>query len=178
LYNIINSILLAFLITLLVAIGSLTGSFIAMPFIARALIRASCPSGLAWVVAVIIALLMSAFILLIAVLIIIPALAESMVDYVWRDKGLPLSERPDVCCRSCATDCGLCCTQSLVSIVLLIITVPINAIPIAGTVIFCYVNGWMYAWGKQTRYHVEVKGWDFKQSRAYAVRHWRAYAGE
>ncbi|RKP26268.1 etoposide-induced protein 2.4-domain-containing protein [Syncephalis pseudoplumigaleata] len=167
----------AFLIALLVALGSLAGSFTAMPFIARALIRAGCVSGLAWTVSVVIALLMSALVLLIAVLIIIPALAESMVDYVWREKGLPLSDRPDACCRGCATDCGLCCTHNLVGIVLLILTFPLNVIPIAGTIIFCYVNGWMFAWEKQTRYHVEVKGWDFKQSRAYAVRHWRAYAG-
>ncbi|KAI8054572.1 etoposide-induced protein 2.4-domain-containing protein [Syncephalis plumigaleata] len=167
----------AFFIALLVALGSLAGSFTAMPFIAQALIRANCPSGLAWVVAVIIALLMSALILLIAVLIIIPALAESMVDYVWHDKGLPLSDRPDACCRGCATDCGVCCTHSVVSIILLIVTFPLNAIPVAGTIIFCYVNGWMYAWEKQTRYHVEVKGWDFRHSRAYATRHWRAYAG-
>ncbi|KAI9599133.1 etoposide-induced protein 2.4-domain-containing protein [Syncephalis fuscata] len=167
----------AFFIALVVALGSLAGSFTAMPFIAHALIRANCPSGLAWTVSVVVALLMSALILLIAVLIIIPALAESMVDYVWHDKGLPLSDRPDACCRGCAADCGLCCTQSIISIILLIITFPLNAIPIAGTMVFCYVNGWMYAWEKQTRYHVEVKGWDFKQSRAYAVRHWRAYAG-
>ncbi|RKP10401.1 etoposide-induced protein 2.4-domain-containing protein [Thamnocephalis sphaerospora] len=167
----------AFLIALLVAIASLVGSFVAMPFVARALIAANCPSGLAWVVAVIIALLMSALIVLISVLIIIPALAETMVDYVWRDKGLPINDRPDACCRGCATDCGLCCTSTIVSILLLIITFPLNAIPIAGTVLFCYVNGWMFAWEKQTRYHVEIKGWDFKQSRAYAAHHWRAYAG-
>jgi uncharacterized protein involved in cysteine biosynthesis len=167
--------LCAFIVIAIVGIASLAGSFVAMPSIAHALIDVDCPSGLAWVVAVLAALLISALIIVIATLIILPIFTETIVDYVWKDKGLPVREDLDTCCRGCSTDCQLCCSGIILSIVVLIITLPLNAIPIIGTIIFCAINGWLYAWEKQTRYHVEVKGWDFSRSRAYAVHHWYTY---
>ncbi|EXX78166.1 Rrt8p [Rhizophagus irregularis DAOM 197198w] len=45
---------------------------------------------------------------------------------------------------------------------------PLHAIPLFGTLIYCYINGWVMAWGHQIHYHVEIKEWSAKQSLKFA----------
>ncbi|CAG8449728.1 23785_t:CDS:2 [Cetraspora pellucida] len=57
---------------------------------------------------------------------------------------------------------------TVIQVFLLIITIPINAIPIIGTVLYCIINGWPLAWGHQIYYHMTIKEWTVKKSREFA----------
>ncbi|CAG8727194.1 18110_t:CDS:2, partial [Racocetra persica] len=64
---------------------------------------------------------------------------------------------------------------TFIQVFTLIISIPINAIPIAGTVLYCIVNGWTLAWGHQVHYHMMIREWDVKTSREFAFKNWYDY---
>ena len=94
---------------------------------------------------------------------------DGLVEAVWDDKGIPHNLR--TCCGGCASDCGLAGIQ----LVMLILTFPINFVPVVGTGVYVYLNGWIYALERQYKYQQEVKGWAFEQCRTYAWKHKFAY---
>jgi uncharacterized protein involved in cysteine biosynthesis len=53
---------------------------------------------------------------------------------------------------------------------------PLHAIPVVGTILYCYINGWVMAWGHQIHYHVEIKEWSIKQSLSFAWKNRGDYA--
>lgn len=166
--------LLGLIISLVVALGLLGLFFALLPAQAHALIRAGCPSGLAWVVGVILCFLESGVAFLIFALIFVQFLVEGLVDFVWRDKGVPFDEDAS-CFKTCGVTTTLASVTFLAQLLVLILTIPINAVPVVGTVLFCYVNGFLYAWERQQRYDVEVKHFTAHQSWSYARRHTPSY---
>src|SRR5438874_1812635 len=45
---------------------------------------------------------------------------------------------------------------------------PLHAIPVIGTILYCYINGWVMTWGHQIHYHIEIKEWTISQSLRFA----------
>uniref|UniRef100_A0A1D1YQD9 Regulator of rDNA transcription protein 8 n=1 Tax=Anthurium amnicola TaxID=1678845 RepID=A0A1D1YQD9_9ARAE len=184
----IRRIICVLFLTLIVAILALglTFSFL-LSLQAHALIVAGCPVWLAWTVSVIFCLLEAVVFTIIFYLIITPLWQDALFDEVLRLKGLgyvldkqKTTSELTLCCR------GLCSGLSLalasiyaiviVQIIALLITMPLHAIPIVGTIIYCYINGWVLAWGHQIHYHTEIKEWTVKQSLNFAWKNREDYS--
>ncbi|CAG8590417.1 8391_t:CDS:2, partial [Scutellospora calospora] len=63
----------------------------------------------------------------------------------------------------------------LLQILTLLITIPLNAFPIIGTFLYCYINGWIMTWGHQLHYHLEIKEFSVNQSIRFAWRNHEDY---
>ncbi|RIA84374.1 hypothetical protein C1645_698694 [Glomus cerebriforme] len=166
-------VLLLTLVVALLAIG-LTFGFL-LPLQAHALIVAGCPAWLAWIVSVIFCLLEAGIFTIIFYLIITPIWQDALFDDVLRLKGVGhvLEKRKTtseltLCCRGFCSGISLAFATIYAIVITLLITIPLHAIPIIGTILYCYINGWVMTWGHQLHYHIEIKEWTIKQSLKFA----------
>ncbi|CAB9525793.1 Conserved hypothetical, protein [Seminavis robusta] len=63
--------------------------------------------------------------------------------------------------------CGCCSVVGIVHLFVSIITLPLNLIPVVGTVLWLFVNGRLYTWDTFSHYHYELKGRSFKMQRKF-----------
>jgi hypothetical protein len=142
-----------FLLTLIFGIISLVLSFVyLLPLQAHALIIAKCPVWLAWTVSVIFVLLESAIFDLIFFAILLAFMQDALFDATLKARGLErmFTNRVPVsgmrlCCRGLSSGLALLWILVLAQVFVLIITAPLHLIPVVGTFIACYINGWV-AW--------------------------------
>ncbi|KAJ1977102.1 hypothetical protein H4R35_002429 [Dimargaris xerosporica] len=167
------------LVMLLIAIASLVGySFLISPT-AHALIDANCPAGLAWVVAVILMLLESSLTVIILGLLLMPLLQDTLFDDVLRIRGLgeSLLKASAVYRYTAIRGIAAGLTFAMVQILVLLLTIPINAIVIVGSILALAINGILLAWSYVLHYHIEVRNMSFRQSRHWIRLNWREFAG-
>jgi len=179
-WTLIRRIIFILLLTLIVALLAICLTFgFLLTLQAHALINAGCPEWLAWIVSVIFCLLEAVIFTVIFYLIVTPIWQDALFDEVLRLKGVGrvLENRRNtseltICCRGCCSGIALAFisiyTIVLVQIITLLITMPLHAIPIIGTVLYCYINGWVMTWGHQIHYHIEIKEWSINQSLRFA----------
>lgn len=142
-----------FLLTLIFGLISLILSFVfLLPLQAHALINAHCPQWLAWIVSVIFVLLESAIFDLIFFAVILAFYQDILFDATLKARGLErmFTNRVSVSgfrlfCRGISSGVALLWLLIIAQIMILIITAPLHLIPIVGTFIACYINGWV-AW--------------------------------
>jgi len=169
----VRKIICVLFLTLVVAILAICLTFgFLLALQANALIVAGCPVWLAWTVSVIFCLLEAAVFTIIFYLIITPIWQDALFDEVLKLKGLghvlEKQETTSGCWRGLRSGIVVIYTIVIVQIIALLITLPLHAIPVLGTLIYCYINGWVMAWGHQIHYHVEIKEWPIKQSLKFA----------
>ncbi|KAI8885157.1 hypothetical protein K501DRAFT_284472 [Backusella circina FSU 941] len=172
-----------FLLTLIAGILSLVLSFVyLLPLQAHALINARCPVWLAWLVSVIFVLLESAVFDLLFFAIVVPFFQDALFDATLRAAGLERMFKTRVpvsglklCCRGISSGISLVWLLVLAQIIILIITAPLHLIPVLGTFVACYINGWIACWGHHIHYDLEFRGFSVGDSRAFAWRHRSAY---
>ncbi|KAG1137952.1 hypothetical protein G6F37_010831 [Rhizopus arrhizus] len=172
-----------FLLTLIVGLISLILSFVyLLPLQAHALIEAHCPVWLAWTVSVIFVLLESAVMDLIFLAVVLPIFQDALFDATLKAKGLDrmFATRVEVsglrlCCRGISSGIAMVWLLVLAQILVLIITAPLHLIPVAGTFVACYINGWVACWGHHIHYDLEFRGLSVSQSRSLAWKHRSAY---
>ncbi|GBC04363.1 hypothetical protein RclHR1_05640006 [Rhizophagus clarus] len=169
------------LVVALLAIGLSLGFLLSLQ--AKALIVAGCPVWLAWTVAVIFCLLEAVVFTIIFYLIVTPLWQDGLFDEVLRLKGLSyvLEEKKNTpessnCCSGFCSGITTGYTIVIVQIIALIITMPLHAIPILGTIFYCYINGWVMAWGHQIHYHLDIKEWTIRQSLNFAWENYNDYS--
>ncbi|KAG0742439.1 hypothetical protein G6F61_008893 [Rhizopus arrhizus] len=172
-----------FLLTLIFGLVSLILSFVYLLRLqAHALIYAHCPSWLAWIVSVIFVLLESALMDLIFFAIILPIFQDALFDATLRARGLDrmFATRTEVsnlllCCRGLSSGLAMVWLLILAQILILMITAPLHLIPVVGTFISCYINGWVACWGHHIHYDLEFRGLSVSQSKSIAWKHRQAY---
>lgn len=77
---------------------------------------------------------------------------------------------------SCARVCRSCCRVDIwLQILLLIVTLPLNLIPIIGSVVYAWLNGTLLAWGYHMTYF-EYKNFSYGQQKAFIKEHKVQYA--
>jgi len=108
-------------------------------------------------------------------LLLLQLLVDNLMEKVWEERGVPFTAWNVV--GSVVANIKMFLVTVFVQAIVLIVTLPLNAIPVVGTVIYCYINGILYSWDRQLKYHVEVLGWSFQQSRRYALGYIGDYAG-
>ncbi|KAJ1927337.1 hypothetical protein IWQ60_003007 [Tieghemiomyces parasiticus] len=164
---------------LTIAIASLVGFSFLISTTAHALIRVNCPAGLAWTVAVVAMFIESALAVIILGLILMPVLQDTLFDDVLRLRGLenvllnPAAQQRHAWARGIAA--GI--LFGLFQVLVLLLSLPLNAIPIAGTVLAAAINGIILAWGYHLHYLVELRGMTFRQSRRWVSLNRSKYMG-
>ncbi|OAQ33987.1 hypothetical protein K457DRAFT_148133 [Linnemannia elongata AG-77] len=137
---------------------------------AHALIRANCPAGLAWFVSVIFVLLEIAIMIVLFYLIILPIYQDGLFDRVLKLRGLrhilEANRGNDVakCMRGVNGGLFILFCQ----IIVLIVTLPLNLIPILGQILYATVNGWILTFGIRFHYDAEIRNMPVSQSRREA----------
>ncbi|KAG2202983.1 hypothetical protein INT47_013199 [Mucor saturninus] len=58
----------------------------------------------------------------------------------------------------------------MVKILLIVVTAPLQLVPIAGTALACYISGWPTAWSQHLHYDMEIKGLKVGESYKYAAK--------
>ncbi|KAI7879130.1 hypothetical protein K492DRAFT_164102 [Lichtheimia hyalospora FSU 10163] len=176
-------VLCPFLLTLVFGIISLVLSFVfLLPLQAHALIDAHCPAWLAWLVSVIFVLLESAIFDVIFFAIMLPIFQDALFDATLKARGMSrmFDTRVQVggmvlCCRGVSSGLMLVWFLVLAQIFVWIITAPLHLIPVVGTVIACYINGWPACWGQHIHYDLEFRGFSVSDSRRYAWKNRSSY---
>ncbi|KAI8334742.1 hypothetical protein BC941DRAFT_432060 [Chlamydoabsidia padenii] len=172
-----------FLLTLIFGILSLVLSFVfLLPLQAHALINAHCPNWLAWVVSVIFVLLESAILDVIFFAVLVPIYQDALFDATLKARGLTrmFDTRVPVdgltlCCRGIGSGLVFVWFLVLAQVFVLILTAPLHLVPVAGTALACYVNGWPACWGALIHYDLEFRGFSIGDSRRHAWKHREEY---
>lgn len=188
-WSLIRRVLLILIVIFLVALALIGFSFgFLLRIQATALINANCPAWLAWIVSVIFCLIESAISTVIIYLIITPIWQDALFDDVLRLKGVGhvLDKEGGkstsdllLCCRGICSGLSLLIFQIYALVIFqaitLLITLPLHLLPFVGTILYCYINGWVASWGHQLHYHLEIKGWSVNQSRKFAWKNKGSY---
>ncbi|KAF9111671.1 hypothetical protein BGX27_004612 [Mortierella sp. AM989] len=174
-------VILPFIVLLLVTIALMVLAFIyLLPIQADFLIRHSWPHWLAYGAAVLFTLLEGALGSLITYLALMPLWEDALFDAVLRTRKLGYvidSAHGDY--RSCLNGvlAGLYIIffQSFVllffQILSLILLLPLHVVPVIGTIIYCYLNGWVLSFSKRIHYDVELCKLSVNQSRKFGWKH-------
>ncbi|KAF9118432.1 hypothetical protein BGX30_004581 [Mortierella sp. GBA39] len=144
----------------------------------------SWPSWLAYTVAVILTLIEATLGALIAYLALMPLWEDALFDAVLRSRKLGyIIDAAHGDYRSCLQGvlAGLytIAFQSIVllvfQVVSLIVLLPLHVVPVVGTIVYCYLNGWVLSFSKRIHYDVELCKLGVNQSRKYAWKHRAEY---
>lgn len=133
---------------------------------ADALDDAGVPAVLAWLLAIILVVLEIFVATLIYSLVVLPCYMDKVFELVMIDKGygdLVVNEdNHSSCCCSCLLSCRV---SVCLRLMLLILTLPLNLIPIIGTFIYLWLNGALLAW-EYHLYYFELKGYRYSDQKA------------
>ncbi|GLE07911.1 hypothetical protein PINS_up018740 [Pythium insidiosum] len=147
------------LLTLVVAVVSVVVVF-AAAFApqAHALHDAGVPSVLAWLLSLLLVVIEIFLVTFIYSLIVMPCYQDKVFEMVLIDRGLGdlvhQEERHAGCGRVCA---AMCRVSVLCRVLLLIVSLPLNLLPVIGTGIYVWLNGLLLAW-EYHLYYFELKG--------------------
>ncbi|KAG0240581.1 hypothetical protein BGW41_006842 [Actinomortierella wolfii] len=177
--QLITSLLCPILLTVIWAIAATIFAFAyLLQLQAHALIKANCPAGVAWFVSVIFVLLEIALLIILFYLIVLPIYQDALFDRVLRLRGLK-----HVLERSQGNDVAKCLrgihgglVVVFFQIIVLIITLPVNVIPIAGQFIFAMLNGWVFTYACRFHYNNDIRNISISEGRREAWANRRSYS--
>ncbi|GJJ71227.1 CysZ protein [Entomortierella parvispora] len=169
--QLITSILCPIIMTILWAIAATIFAFAYLLKVqAHALIRVNCPAGLAWFVCVIFVLLELALMILLFYLIILPIYQDGLFDRVLKLRGLRhvLEQNKGNGVVKCMRGVQGGLLIVFIQIIVLLLTLPLNLVPVLGQVIYAGINGWILTFGMRFHYDVEIRNYSVSQSKSEA----------
>lgn len=160
------------LLTLVVAITSVVVLFsVALVPQAEGLEDAGVTSWLSWLLAVMLVLVEIFLVTLIYNLVIMGCYQDKIFEQVMVARGFKDMVEDEERHASCARACRSCCRVSLwLRLVLLIVTLPLNLIPIIGSIIYAWLNGTILAWEYHLLYF-EFKNFSYGQQKTFINEH-------
>ncbi|KAI8597033.1 hypothetical protein EDD21DRAFT_342817 [Dissophora ornata] len=174
-------VIIPFIILLAITIVLLILAFTyLMPWQTDYLLRHSWPAWIAYIAAVFFSLLEAALGSLVSYLALMPLWEDALFDAVLRTKKLGYildAAHGDyrTCLNGVFAGIYLVLFQSVVllafQVVSLVVLLPLHAIPIVGTAVYCYLNGWVMTFAKRIHYDLELCKMSVNQSRRYAWKH-------
>mmetsp|Transcript_25719 Transcript_25719/g.55904 ORF Transcript_25719/g.55904 Transcript_25719/m.55904 type:complete len:322 (+) Transcript_25719:369-1334(+) len=151
-------VILPILVTLATTIASLVILFsIALGPQAHLFIKLSWPDWLAWTVAVLCVLVEVSVVNLIVLLVLFGQVQSDILRSILEEKGVIAAlrdEKGEVPEQNCMRDVCHSIGFLLVRLPLLLLTLPLNAIPVLGQVAWILLNGWLYAWELEAEFMV------------------------
>ncbi|TMW58773.1 hypothetical protein Poli38472_006918 [Pythium oligandrum] len=167
------TIICPLLLTLVFAIASVVVIFaVALHPQARGLADAGVPDGLAWVLAILLAIIEIFLATLIYSLIALPRHTDKVFEQVLKDKGHGEAVHNKKIRASCGRTCSIWCRVNMSRQVL---TLPLNLIPIIGTITYIWINGLLFGWDAHL-YYFELKGYSYSEQKEVVDTHKRTYS--
>ncbi|KAG0027793.1 hypothetical protein BGZ81_005286 [Podila clonocystis] len=171
-------VILPFIVLVIFTIALLILAFIyLLPLQVDFFDRHNWPHWIGYAIAVILTLLEAALGSLISYLALMPLWEDALFDAVLRTRKLGyIIENAHGDYRTCLNGVMggvyVIFFQSivllLVQVVTLIVLLPLHAVPVLGTFVYCYLNGWVMTFSKRIHYDVELRKMSVNESRKYA----------
>jgi Etoposide-induced protein 2.4 (EI24) len=126
---------------------------------------------LGWPLAFLLTLIQMLLVILIFSAVVLLPITDKLFDQtlVLRGHGDLVAADNGMAC------CGCCSIVSILNLLVCIITLPLNLIPLVGTVLWLFLNGRLYTWDKFSHYHYELKRRNFRTQQQIVRNHWYAY---
>ncbi|KAI8640554.1 hypothetical protein BD408DRAFT_476632 [Parasitella parasitica] len=163
------------ILTLIFSIFSIGASIkFLLPALVGKFLEWNLPHWMSWFVSIITTILESAILNLIFFMILTPIFQDLVFDRTLKARGLGRifddeEERNDpklvICWRNLRSSVLVTLCLVVVKIVFIILTAPLQLVPVLGTVLACYISGWPTAWSQRLHYDIELRG--FKVSESY-----------
>ena len=132
----------------------------------QGLYNAGVSEGLAWALSVMLCLVESFGIVMLYSLICLACYQDKVFEFVMRQQGheqLMNNKRKHA---SCLRLCSSCCRVSvLFRLGLLVVTVPLNVVPVVGNAMYAWLNGEIVAW-EYHFFYFELKNYSLEQQQA------------
>ncbi len=143
---------------------------------ADALKDANMTPWLAWVVAVLLVIVEIFAVTLIYSAIVLPCYMDRVFEQVLKDNGYEGLVENDKQHSKCNRVCTACCKVSVcLRFGLMLLTLPLNLIPIIGTMVYIWLNGTIVAW-EYHLYYFELKGIPYEEQKAIIQKRQVAYS--
>lgn len=160
------------LLSLVVAVASVIVLFAAALYPqAEGLEDAGVAPWLAWILAVMLVIVEIFLVTIIYRLVIEGCYQDKIFEWVLINEGyrelVENEDRHATCLRSCRADCNV---SVWCQVLLLIATLPLNLIPVVGSVLYAWLNGTLMAWGYHM-YYFEMKNFSYGQQKAFVQQH-------
>ncbi|KAG0767177.1 hypothetical protein G6F57_006306 [Rhizopus arrhizus] len=147
------------------------------------LIELNWPEWMSWFVSAVSVILESAILNLIFFAILVPMFQDAVFDATLKAEGLGdlLDDTEDIprlviIWRNIKSSVIVLWVLLMTKIFLLILTAPLQLIPVLGTALACYINGWPTAWSQHLHYDIEVRGLKVSESYRQACKNKWNYA--
>lgn len=132
----------------------------------QALYGAGLSRTWAWLLAIMLCLVESFIIVMIYTFVCLARCQDKVFEYVMREQGhveLVSNQRKHASCTRICTSC--CRISVLLRYGLLVVTIPLNIVPVVGNAAYAWLNGQLVAW-EYHLYYFELKNYSFKQQQA------------
>ncbi|KAG0173240.1 hypothetical protein DFQ28_011634 [Apophysomyces sp. BC1034] len=147
------------------------------PWHVHQLIASHWPSWISYFVSIITVILESAAFQLLCFAILVPYYQDELFDATLEARGLSdvFDHRVHVpylvlCCRSVKSGVLSVFLLTIARLFVLIVTSPLNLIPVVGTILACYINAFPASWGQHIHYDLEFCGLKVSESYKLACR--------
>ncbi|CAO3615635.1 unnamed protein product [Cunninghamella blakesleeana] len=167
--------LLPFLLTLGFGVVSLFISFAyLLPWQAHFFIKHHIPNWIAHTIACILSIIESGILDILCFAILLPFFQDAVFDATLKARRLErMLDDADVsklvtCCRGITSSLFATSLVVLARVIILILTLPLNIIPVIGTVLACYINAFPATWSLVLHYDIELRGMTVTESRKHA----------
>jgi len=164
-----KTILCQILISFLISIAALVLLFIFALIPQAHLLENVLPDWLSWILAVLFVLLEIGAVILASVLILNDLYTGKLYNMVFELKGMRIEDQ-STCSRSCLRSFSF----TLFTAFLFIVTLPLNALPIIGTIVYFLINGLMIGWNAHN-FYFETKDLSIRQQLKYVMSNWVDY---
>ncbi|OWZ04492.1 hypothetical protein PHMEG_00023594 [Phytophthora megakarya] len=160
------------LLTLAVAITTVVVLFsVALVPQAEGLEDAGVVKWLSWLLAVMLVLVEIFLVTIVYNLVIMGCYQDKIFEQVMAARGFKEMVEDEERHAGCVRACRSCCRVSLwLRLILLILTLPLNLIPIIGSIIYAWLNGTILAWEYHLLYF-EFKNFTYAQQKAFVKEH-------
>lgn len=168
-------VLLSVLVSMLMSLSSYILLFLfAFPNQSRFL-SVYMSNWLSWLISFLLTLYEIQICLMLINIAIISCLMTTLFDRIWNKQIMNLNET-DESLRT--TTYGSCVKTFvmllLIRVLIMILTYPLNLIPIVGTIVFIYLNSYYYGWSLHIRYFDRI-GLTYDQGKHYVQQHRSSY---
>jgi uncharacterized protein involved in cysteine biosynthesis len=127
---------------------------------------AGVPRGLAWVLAIMLCLVESFVVVMVYSLVCLACYQDKVFEFVLRQQGREELVAHKRRRASCLRICTSCCRVSiLLRLGLLVVSVPLNVVPVVGNAMYAWLNGQLVAW-EYHLFYFELKNYSFEQQQA------------
>ncbi|OBZ89009.1 hypothetical protein A0J61_02940 [Choanephora cucurbitarum] len=148
-----------------------------LPGLANKMISWHWPHWMSWFVSIISTVLEGAIINLIFFAFLVPIFQDSVFDATLKARGLERifeeEEERDipklvVCWRNMRSSILVTWILITIKILLLVLTAPLQLVPVVGNALACTINGWPTAWNLRLHYDIELRGYKVSESYHHA----------